>query len=150
MIEYDQADLDPAEADLTTAIRAGGDCTARWYLALVHRQRRHWLPAGHAFEDAMACYRDRAADTAGQLASLRARSDVDPAYRDRAVASQQASIDADTRQQHLAALMAASYLAAGGDVVAARPLVDLAAQDPALADQVTKLRTRVDAAPRAP
>jgi tetratricopeptide (TPR) repeat protein len=148
VIEYDQGDLDPAEADLTAAIRTGGDCTPRWYLGLVHRQRRKWLPAGHTFEDAMTCYRDRVVDSAGRLASLQARSDVDRGYRDRMAASLQSSIEADGKQQHLAALMAASHLAAGGEVAAARPLADLAGEDPALADQVTRLRTRL-AAPHA-
>ncbi|HEX3763272.1 MAG TPA: hypothetical protein VHW23_31475 [Kofleriaceae bacterium] len=149
IIEYDQADLDPAEADLTAAIRTGGDCTPRWYLGLVHRQRRQWLPAGQAFADAMGCYRDRVAESAGRQASLQARSDVDPAYRARMVASLQASIDADDKQQHLAALMAATELAAGGDVVAARPLAELAGEDRTLADQVARLRARLGAAPHA-
>ena len=149
-IEYEQADLDPAQADLTAAIGMASDCTARWYLALVHHQRKRWLAAGQAFDDARACYRDRAGDTATRLQALQARADLDPAYRERAAAGLQGSIDADRKQQHLAELMAASHLVAGGDLVAARPLVDLAAEDPALADQVTKLRTRLDATPHAP
>lgn len=148
VIEYEQSDLDPAEADLTEAIRIAGECTARWYLSLVLRQRKQWLPAGHAFQNAMSCYRDRSMETASRLAILLARSDVDPTYRERTAASLAASIDADTRQQHLSALMAASHLVAGGDATAARPLVDIAGEDPALADQVTQLRTRLAGSPR--
>jgi hypothetical protein len=144
VIEYDQGDLDPAEVDLTAAIEVGGeDCTARWYLALVRRQHKHWLAAGRAFEDAMVCFRDRALGSAERLRALQARGDLDPVYRANAVASLEASIEADTRQQHLAALTAAGHAAAGGDLASAKTLVELAARDPALADRVAKLRERL-------
>jgi tetratricopeptide (TPR) repeat protein len=149
IIEYEQADLDPAQADLTEAIRIAGECTARWYLSLVLRQRKQWLPAGHAFENAMTCYRDRGAATASRLTILRARSDIEATYRERTATSLAASIDADTRQQHLSALMAASHLVAGGDATAARPLMDIASEDPALTDRVTRLRSRLSAPPGA-
>jgi tetratricopeptide (TPR) repeat protein len=141
IIEYEQRDLDPAEADLTAAIGAAGvDCTARWYLALVHRQRKRWLISGHAFEDAMGCFRDRARGSAERLRTLQARADLDPVYRANAVASFEASIEGDTRQQHLAALIAANDDATGGDVASARPLIELASEDPALAERAAKLR----------
>ena len=151
IIAYEQADLDAARADLAAALDAGpGDCTARWYLALVHRQTKRWLDAGRAFGDAMACYRDRARDSGAQIQALEARSDLDPAYRERAAASLQASAAADIRQQHLAALTAASCFASGGDAVSARPMLDLAGEDPALADSVARLRGRLDSSRHAP
>jgi len=91
IIEYEQGDLDPAAADLTAAIGAAGeDCTPRWYLALVHRQRKRWLASGHAFEDAMVCFHDRAGqhgETPCPASTRRSRS----AYRANAVASFEAS-----------------------------------------------------------
>lgn len=144
IIEYDEGDLAPAEADLRAAIDAAGeDCTARWYLALVRRQHKHWLAAGRAFEDAMVCFRDRAQGSAERLRALQARGDLDPAYRANAVASFEASIEADTRQQHFAALTAASHAAAGGDLASAKTLVELAEGDPALADRVARLREQL-------
>lgn len=141
IIEYDQGDLDPAQADLAAAISSDGrDCTARWYLALIHRRRKDWLVSAHAFEDAIACYRERARDNAERVQSLQARADLDPAYRASATASLEASVAADTRQLHLAALTGASCAAAGGDLVSAKTLLELAGEDPALADRVTRLR----------
>jgi tetratricopeptide (TPR) repeat protein len=145
MIEYEQGDLDVAQADLAIVINADGrGCEAHWYLGLVDRQRKRWSSARHALEDAMTCYRQRARTTADQLQSLQARSDLDPTYRGRAAASLEAAVAADTRQQHLAALAAAGTAAAGDDFAGARSLVDLAAEDPALADRVAKLRSWLD------
>jgi hypothetical protein len=92
----------------------------------------------------MTCYRQRARTTADQLRSLQARSDLEPTYRDRAAASLEAAVAADTRQQYLAALAAAGTAAAGHDFAGARSLLDLAAEDPALADRVAKLRSWLD------
>jgi tetratricopeptide (TPR) repeat protein len=75
-----------------------------------HRQRKRWPIAGHAFDDARACFRDRAANTAMRLHALQARADLDPAYREHTAAGLQGSLEADGKQQHLAALMAASHL----------------------------------------
>ncbi|HEX7836685.1 MAG TPA: tetratricopeptide repeat protein [Kofleriaceae bacterium] len=150
IIEYDQGDLDPAQADLATAIdRNGRDCTARWYLALVHHRRRDWRVSAHAFEDAIACYRERARDSAERVRALEARADLDPAYQASLAASLAASIAADTRQLHLAALAGASCAAAGGDIASAASLLELAGEDPALADRVTRLRASF-ARPRRP
>jgi tetratricopeptide (TPR) repeat protein len=145
MIEYEQGDLDVAQADLAIVINAEGRaCEAHWYLGLVERQRKRWSSAQHALEDAMTCYRQRARTTADQLQSLQARSDLEPTYRDRAAASLEAAVAADTRQQYLAALAAAGTAAAGHDFAGARSLLDLAAEDPALADRVAKLRSWLD------
>jgi tetratricopeptide (TPR) repeat protein len=146
MIEYEQGDLDLAQADLAIVINntGGRSCEAHWYLGLVDRQRKRWSSARHALEDAMTCYRQRARTTADELQSLQARSDLDPTYRGRAAASLEAAVAADTRQQHVAALDAAGIAAAGDDFAGARGLIDVAAGDPALADRVAKLRSWLD------
>jgi tetratricopeptide (TPR) repeat protein len=146
-IEYEQGDLDVAQADLAIVIDAdafGKACDARWYLGLVDRQRKHWSNARHSLEDAMTCYQQRARATTDQLQSLKTRTDLDPTYRDRAAAGLEAEVVADTRQQHLAALTAAGTAAADNDFAGARGLVDLAADDPTLADGVAKLRSWLD------
>jgi len=146
-IEYEQGDLDVAQADLAIIINADAfkrACEARWYLGLVERKRKRWSSARHALEDAMGCYQYRALNSTDQLQSLKARSDLDPTYRDRAAAGLEASVAADTRQQHLAALMAAGAAAADDDFSGARGLLDLAAEDPTLADDVAKLRSWLD------
>jgi tetratricopeptide (TPR) repeat protein len=151
LIEHDQRDLDPAQADLEAAIAANDqDCTARWYLGLVHRERKHWLDAGHAFEGAMTCYRDRAQETADRIRVLQARAELDPDYRARQITSLEVSVASDTRQQHAAALTAANYDAAGGDLASAKPLAEIAGEDPTLADRVAKLRALLDKPRRSP
>ncbi|MEJ7601683.1 MAG: tetratricopeptide repeat protein [Kofleriaceae bacterium] len=146
-IEYEQGDLDVAQADLAIVINADAvrqACEARWYLGLVDRQRKRWSSARHALKDAMTCYQERARTTADQLQSWQARSDLDPTYRDRVAAGLQAAVAADTRQQHVAALTAAAAAGADGDFSGARGLLDLAAEDPSLAARVAKLRSRFD------
>ena len=148
-IEYEQGDLDVAQADLEIIVDAdpnGSACDARWYLGLVDRQRKRWSSARHFHEDAMRCYQQRARTTADQVQALRARSDLDPAYRDRAAAGLEASIAATTRQQHLAALEAARSAAADNDFPGARGLLDLVADEPTLAEHVAKLRSWLDRA----
>ena len=150
-IEYEQGDMDVAQADLAIVINADVDrraCEARWYLGLVDRQRKRWSSARHALEDAMMCYQQRARASADQLQSLQARSDLDPTYRDRAAGGLEAAVAADTRQQHVAALTAAAAAAADDDFSGARALLDLAAKDPALADRVAKLRSSFDRSQR--
>jgi tetratricopeptide (TPR) repeat protein len=150
MIEHDVGELDPAQADLETATAADpSDCSARWYLGLVHRQRKHGLPSGRAFEDAMTCFATRAETSQQRIQALQARSDLDPAYRVRTITSLEASVIADTRQQHLAALTAANHDATGGDLAAARKLADLAAEDPTLTERAAKLRALIDKGPHA-
>jgi tetratricopeptide (TPR) repeat protein len=54
-IEYEQGDLDVAQADLAIVIGADAVrsvCEARWYLGLVDRQRKRWSSARHTLEDA--------------------------------------------------------------------------------------------------
>jgi hypothetical protein len=118
---------------------------------MVHRQRKTWLSAGRAFQDAIACYRDRARGSGDAIRTLQAREGIDPAYRARAIAGLEASIAADTRQWHLAVLTGASCEAAGGNLASAKSLVELAGEDPALAERAAKLRTWLEkpARPRA-
>jgi tetratricopeptide (TPR) repeat protein len=150
MIEYEQSDLDVAQADLAIVIDANGRrCEAHWYLGLVERKRKRWPSARQALEDAMTCYRQRARSTEDQLRSLKARSDLDPTYRARVAASLDAAVVEDTRQLHLAALAASGSAASGGDLTAARSLAEIAAEDPALAERVARLRSWLDRSHRA-
>jgi hypothetical protein len=98
----------------------------------------------------MACYRDRAQGTRNEIHALEARAQLDPAYRARRIASLEASAEADTRQQHVSALIAASDDAVAGDVTSAKALAEIASEDPALADRVAKLRSWLDSHPPRP
>jgi hypothetical protein len=78
------------------------------------------------------------------MQALQARTALDPSYRARAVAAFEASITADTRQWHLAALTGASCEAEAGNLASARSLIDLAGEDPSLAERASKLRDWLD------
>lgn len=112
---------------------AGNQADAHYWRAHNHRSLARLTEAR----------KDTSAAKELRLRALQARGDLDPVYRANAVASFEASIEADTRQQHLAALIAASHVATGGDLASAKTLVELAAQDPALADRVAKLREQL-------
>jgi len=148
IITYELDDLDTARSDLTAAIAVGPtDCTSRWYLALVERRGRHWRDAGGGFSAAMTCFHDRAADSLAQAAALQARTDIAAAYRERAARGLTASAEADRKEERLAALGGASCFAAAGDAAAARALLDVAAEEPELAERVTRVRAQLDRTP---
>ena len=143
MIEHDQDDLDPAEADLQSVLRAAGgpeDCAAHWYLGLVYMKKTRWVDSGAAFVGAYHCYEDAVASEVQKLGQLRARTDLDPDFKTSRIAGLEAALAEDRSQQYAAAYNAASHYARGGDVTKARPLLDVAAEDPALADRVKQLR----------
>jgi tetratricopeptide (TPR) repeat protein len=143
MIEHDQDDLNPAEADLRGArTMFGGDqnCTAMWYLGLVMIKREQWMESGRQFEDAMGCYETGVKESEAGLRSMQAREDVDPDFKARQIAGFEAALKEDRTQQYAAAFNAANQYAHGGDVPKAKILLEIAARDPALATQVADLR----------
>jgi hypothetical protein len=141
IIEHDQDALDPAERDLFSALAFGeGNCTADWYLGLVLMKKERWTDSAGAFENAMACYDKAVKDSEEGLAAMRANEDIDPDFRQSQIAGFEAAIEQDRSQYHAAAFNAANHHAKAGSVDKARPLLDIAAVDPALADYVRQLR----------
>jgi tetratricopeptide (TPR) repeat protein len=143
IIEHDQDDLDPAERDLKIArsLSDGGrNCTAAWYLGLVYMKRRAWMDSGSTFEAAMSCYAESAADDERAIAAMEANVDLDPEFRTRQIASLRVVLKEDRGQQYSAALNASNFYATGGAYAKARPLLDMAAADPTLADKIAVLR----------
>jgi tetratricopeptide (TPR) repeat protein len=143
VIGHDQDDLDPAEDDLRQALRmsAGSpDCTANWYLSLVLMKREQWPETASAFEDAMRCYDRRAREAERGLAEMRASTTVDPDFKAQQIAGFEAAIEEDRGQYHAAAFNAANYHARAGRLDRARPLLEVAARDPKLAELVAELR----------
>jgi tetratricopeptide (TPR) repeat protein len=147
MIEHDQDDLPPAEADLNGALDmagGGGNCTAMWYLGLVHMKQERWLDSGTAFEHAMSCYETQVALDRVGLAKIQRREDLDPDFKQAQIDGFEAAIKEDQSQQYAAAFNAANHYARGGNVDKARTCLDIAAKDPALAGQVAALRKILD------
>jgi tetratricopeptide (TPR) repeat protein len=142
-IEYDQNDFDPAEKDLQSALSLSDgkqNCTAGWYLGLVPMKKERSLDTGEAFERAMTCYDARVQENEAHLFAIRANPNFDPDFKQRQIAGFEAAIKEDRSQYHAASFNAANNFVRAGDIARARPLVDIAARDPALADLVRQLR----------
>jgi hypothetical protein len=143
MIEYDQNDLDPAERDLLearTGVIGRRNCTAMWYLGLVRMKREQWGEAAPQFEDAMGCYEQRVIENQKNLAAIAGNVDLDPALRAHQVAGFEAAIREDRSQQYAGAYNAANNHAGARNYAKAHALLEIAAKDPDLAAQVSKLR----------
>jgi hypothetical protein len=143
MIEHDQDDLDPAERDLQSVLHSSGggnDCVAHWYLGLVYIKKTQWLDSGAAFLGAHTCYQGQVAVDTISLNQMRARTGLDPAFQASQIAGFEAAVAEDRSQFYAAAFNAATQYAHGGDVPKARPLLETASEDPALADRVKALR----------
>jgi tetratricopeptide (TPR) repeat protein len=143
MIEHDQDDLDPAEKDLLAAIKSSAgmtDCTAKWYLGLVYMKKTRWTDAGGAFKDASGCYYTYTTIDQAKLNAMKARTNLDPDFQASQIVGFEAALKEDLGQYYAGAFNAAANYAHGGDLATARPLLEVAAQDPALADVVQKLR----------
>jgi hypothetical protein len=143
LIELDQNDLDPAEADFKSAraLRGGDrDCVSIFSLGLVYIKRERWPPSGDQFAEAMACYEKNVADDETQIIGIRGRTDLDPEYQASQIAGLEASVKEDRSQQYASAFNAAANYTRAGNYAKAKVLVEVAASDPALADMVKELR----------
>jgi hypothetical protein len=86
------------------------------------------------------CYQAAVALDTEKLGQMRARTDLDPDFKASQITGFEAALAEDRSQLYAAAYNAANHYARGGDVTQARPLLEIAAEDPALADRVKQLR----------
>jgi tetratricopeptide (TPR) repeat protein len=143
LIELDQNDLDPAEADFKAAraLRGGErDCVTIFSLGLVYMKRERWPPSADQFAEAMGCYEKNVAEDQVQIIGIRGRTDLDPEYQASQIAGLEASEKEDLSQQYASAFNAAATYTRAGNYAKAKVLVEVAAADPALADRVKELR----------
>lgn len=143
VIEHDQDDLEIAEKDLNIALGlayGNRNCTAMWYLGLVHIKQERWLDSADGFERSMGCYQQNVIDAQASKRTMELRTDLDPVFKANQIAGFDAAIKEDQGQFHAAAFNAANQFTRGGNIPRARELVEVAARDPALADLVSQLR----------
>lgn len=143
MIEYDQEDLPPAEIDLKVALGLSDgpfNCEASWYLGLVFMKRQEWPSAASQYEKVMACYQGRQEENEGFKRGIEVRENLDPEFKARQIANFEAVIQESVSQRHAAAYNAAHFHARAGNVDKAKPLLEIAAKDPALAERVAELK----------
>ena len=103
-------------------------------------KKTHWKDAGGIFESTCYCYRDNASIDKAKLEEMQARTNLDPEFKASQIAGFEAALKEDMSQYDAAAFNAAANYARGGDIPTARPLLEVAAKDPSLADLVQKLR----------
>jgi tetratricopeptide (TPR) repeat protein len=147
VIEYEQGDLAPALDDLGLAwtLSSGRNCTAAWYQGLVHVKREAWAQAGEAFNRDVGCFAANVREDRAGLASMEAHTELDADFRTSQIAAFKAAIVEDERQRRASALNSAAAFASGGTIDHVRELLDIAALEPAFADQIAKLNAYLDA-----
>jgi hypothetical protein len=143
MIEYDQEDLPPAEIDLKVALSLSDgryNCEAAWYLGLVFMKRQEWPRAASEYEKVMGCYEARQDENEGFKRGIEARENLDAEFKARQLANFDAVIQESVSQRYAAAYNAAHFHARAGNVDKAKPLLEIAAKDLALAERVAELK----------
>ena len=141
MIEYDQKDLSTAKIDLRVARDMESEsCTALWYFGLVDMDLKIFAPSAESFEAAMGCYERRVLFSEQSLKEMQARQDLEAEFKARQIEGFEAAIKEDRSQHYASAFNAANLYAQAGKLDKAKPLLELSARDPALADLVAQLR----------
>jgi tetratricopeptide (TPR) repeat protein len=143
MIEHDQDDLPPAEADLRMALSMSDgsrNCEAGWYLGLVHMKKQEWPAAAAQFDRTMDCYHGRQLENELARRSMERREQLDPEFKARQLASFDAVVRESMSQRSAAAYNAANIYARSGNVDRAKALIEIAALDSTLAARVAELR----------
>ena len=141
-IEYDQTDLPVAEKDLTEAVRLarGDNCIAQWYWSLVQLKKEAWPQTAEGFVQSMNCYEGDKAKNVGYLGDMKKAENVDESYRKGQIANFEEEIRNDDSQISASAFNAAVNFARAQNREKALQYLELAARDPARADQVAELR----------
>ena len=88
----------------------------------------------------MGCYEMRVLASEASLKEMEARQDLDAEFKARQIAGFEAAIKEDRSQYHASAFNAANLYAQAGKLEKTKTLIEIAAQDPALADMVSQLR----------
>ena len=149
IIEHDQNDLTPAEADLKWVVsRSSGYCTAQWYLGSVYVKREDWTRAAPIFETASHCYASDADTRDILLRKVEANATLDDEYKRAQVAVLETQIRVSRHQQRAASLNAAKLFGATGDLERSRTMLAGAEGDPELSAETAEFRTWLEGALR--
>ena len=148
IIENDQGEIALAEQDLRAARmlpRGDQNCTAAWTLGLVLAKTDRHEETADAFESAAYCYDVAAARVGLMMRRTREQPSRNQAYTNRRLESLARDSSEQQTRYHLAALNAAGFRANTGQLGRATELLDIAARDSRLAEQVDAMRKAVAA-----
>jgi hypothetical protein len=143
IIAFEMNDMSASESDLLTALRmpsADRNCTGAFFLGRVYVARGQDGDAASRFEQSMSCCETAVANLMHNIAATRADDEIEPGYRERRLRRMEQQVLDNRAQQYASAFNAANHHFRSGNMVRARELLEVAAQDPTLADPVAKLR----------
>ena len=146
VIEHDQADFAPAEKHLREAVRGDLNCTAAYYLGLVLSKTNRANESAEQFEAAMACYELAIHLIKTRIGQAHENAAKNSGFAARRVAALEADSAAQRSRYWASAFNAAGNQANAGNIARANQLLDIAANDPKLADPVAALRKAIRAA----
>jgi tetratricopeptide (TPR) repeat protein len=144
-IAFDRKDLDTARERLERARELDVDrtnCSAVWFLGLVHTNQERWVLGAEVFEAAEQCY-------GGEIGRIRAQQAIDSREPEEAVraarlAQSDASIRTAERQAALSAYNAAFAFIRGERRDRSRPLLERAVQHEEVNDRARELLAFLD------
>jgi hypothetical protein len=143
-IAFDQKAFDTARPLLEKAVELSDvNCSAAWYLALLHSTQERWLAGGEGFARAEACYLGEVTRARAEL-ELSAATEVEDTVRAERQARADTTIRVAERQAALSAYNAAFNFVRGGEAARSRPLLDRAIAHPDVSDRARELRAFVD------
>jgi tetratricopeptide (TPR) repeat protein len=139
LIYYDLTQLDVAQKHFEQAWRMDNtNCTANWYLGVVHADRAEWAISARTFATGVGCFTQAAAAARRDLDAveqLEAPEDYKAAQAER----HRKSIAENELRSAQSAYNAAQGFARTGDRASARSYVEVAAGHPGVKEQADKL-----------
>jgi tetratricopeptide (TPR) repeat protein len=142
-IAYERKELDTGKPLLEKAIDLSPDnCSATWFLGLVHTGQERWVTGAEVFERAETCYRREIQLTLAQLAAP--DGETDEAARAARQAQADTTIRNAERQAALSAYNAAFAFVRGAQKDRSKALLDRAVQHPEVSERARELRAFVD------
>jgi tetratricopeptide (TPR) repeat protein len=151
IVEHEQEDYVPAEADLRAARnvpKGSENCHAAFYLGSVLTKRQAWPEAAASYDSAMVCYDDRASFIAAKIEQVRASRRGSPEFKAKRIASLESDLADRRSRQRTSAFNAASMNARLDNFARAEELLQIAAQSPELAEKIDRLREEIARVPR--
>ena len=139
LIYYDRKELDVAQGHFEQAWRMDNtNCTANWFLGVVHADKNQWAIAAKTFVTGVACFTQAAADARADLEKVKAM-DAPEDYKAAQAERHTKTIEESELRAAQSAYNAAQGFARTGDRSLARSYADVAAGHPGVREQAEKL-----------
>jgi tetratricopeptide (TPR) repeat protein len=143
LVYYEFKQLDIAQRHFEQAWRMNNtNCTANWYLGVVHADKAEWAASAKTFAAGVGCF-TRAAVTAREDLANVLKLEAPDDYKAAQAETHRKSIEENELRAAQSAYNAAHGFVRAGDRATARPYVEMAAEHPGVKEQAEKLRKAV-------